>query len=598
MGVPRDDLLLMTRALKRGFADLRAIRRALDRQLFKPVTLIEALHLGPAEAESLRADRTLLDPVQDRPLLDGLREMLTAGEHLSPADWEKFAGSLARAPGRQGFGPLELPQRFDGYTLQWELARRERGVVYRARDSEGREVTIKAFRKDVPADPGLPRVEGLAYAVEPFFEGETLEGKKLTVRRGTQVIEKAARFLGDRRHGAISPARILIRRDDSVVLLGLETARRVPLSARSQAYAGTDDVHALGAILYELIVGSPPAGETSPAARTKQVDADLDRVVSSALSHAYASARDFADDLGRYLRGEPVAAPSPPAPARSPRRWIWAAAAGLAVAAAAAVAYVASRGPERGPAEAARPAPAPESRRPEPPAPPAPPPPAAVRSKPPPAPAVAPLTREDEDRLYQECVQALAGGQTDRILAIAHEALDRGSKKEWPLFHLAGAYLSRQELDKALEYVDRALARAPGNRECLEMRAQARAFRAETRKALEEFEALWGRKPADLNRQIAPLDRQIGAAPRDAQARVLRGVFYLLKRHHDTAAQDFGAAVDLGIPRALVWRAVCLREMNESSRAAADLRRYLEEFPSDFATEEARALLKDLGLER
>ena len=69
MGVPREDLLLMMRALKRGFADPKAIRKALDRQVSKPISLLEALHLPAAQVESLRTDTSQPDPLTDRPLL-------------------------------------------------------------------------------------------------------------------------------------------------------------------------------------------------------------------------------------------------------------------------------------------------------------------------------------------------------------------------------------------------------------------------------------------------------------------------------------------------------------------------------------------------
>src|SRR5258706_9821182 len=125
MGVPRDDLLLMMRALKRGFADLKAIRKALDRQVSKPISFLEALHLSAAELDALRADTALPDSVQDRPLLDSLQKTLIDGEQMTPAEWEKFSASLAKTSQRH-WGPLPVPQEFDGYTLQWELARRER----------------------------------------------------------------------------------------------------------------------------------------------------------------------------------------------------------------------------------------------------------------------------------------------------------------------------------------------------------------------------------------------------------------------------------------------------------------------------------------
>src|SRR5437764_1578181 len=131
MGVPREDLLLMMRALKRGVADLKSIRKALDRQTSKPISFLEALHLPTAQADALKADEALPDPGADRALLDSLHTMLIEGEQLTSAEWEKFAASLSRPTVRKGYAALPVPHEFDGYTLQWELARRERCVVYR-----------------------------------------------------------------------------------------------------------------------------------------------------------------------------------------------------------------------------------------------------------------------------------------------------------------------------------------------------------------------------------------------------------------------------------------------------------------------------------
>ena len=108
MGVPREDLLLMTRALKRGLADLKAIRKALDRQVSKPISFLEALHLPASQAEALKADAALPDPGEDRVLLDSLHTMLIEGEQLTSAEWEKFHSSLSRPTARRGrpFRPM------------------------------------------------------------------------------------------------------------------------------------------------------------------------------------------------------------------------------------------------------------------------------------------------------------------------------------------------------------------------------------------------------------------------------------------------------------------------------------------------------------
>jgi tetratricopeptide (TPR) repeat protein len=597
MAVPRDEILLLWRALRRGRVDLKAVRKALRHRLSHPVSLEEALRLDPGEREALARDTSLPDPAADRASLEALGRLLCEEEQLTVGEWERFLASLEERGSRVAHEGLPVPREFGGCTLLWELVRRERGVVYRARDAEGREAAVKVFRKEVPAAPDLPRVEGHAYVVSRFEEGESLEGRRLAARRAADVIRRAAERVRERPHGALTPARILVRKDDSVAVIGFESARAAPPSARARRYAaGGGDVRALGAILYEQLVGVPPAGdELSPAARAAGVPAELDRVVRCALSGGYASAGELADDLGRFLRGEPVTgrevAAAPAAVARRKVRTVKAVLAAAALAAAAGVAALVSR-PERPPSEErpseAASAPKPERRpAPEPSERPAPPPPGGGRP-------AAPLSALEEDRMEAEALRALGEGDYDRILAVAGEALARGSRKDWPCSFLALAYLAREELDKALEYVTRALEIAPGRREYLERRAEIRALRGEAAAALSELEALHGRKAADLNREILRLNAQVEAAPDDAGARILRGAFYLLKRHEARAAEDFTAAIERGCRRALAWRARAWKDLGDGVRAAADARAYLAEFPAGYAAEEMKALLRDV----
>jgi serine/threonine-protein kinase len=238
-------------------------------------------------------------------------------------------------------------------------------------------VMRERFHREAQATAGLdhPNVvrvydagehDGDLYLVLEFVSGRPLGHRPLPERDAVALVEKVARGMAAAHakgivHRDLKPGNILVTDsgepkvgdfglaylvDSETRLTKTGSSLGTPLymspeqvEGRAREITPRTDVYALGAVLYELLTGrTPHSGETAaeifrkileeeverPRARRPEVPKDLENIALKALEKnpgsRYASAADFADELTRYLRGEPVLARTQPAWARAWRR--------------------------------------------------------------------------------------------------------------------------------------------------------------------------------------------------------------------------------------------------------------------------------------
>jgi len=212
---------------------------------------------------------------------------------------------------------------------------------------------------------------GELYLVQEYVPGggldQKLKGTPLPAADAARLVETLARAIDHAHrmqlvHRDLKPSNILLTEDGTPKVADFGLAKFLdpdaPGVTHNNAILGTPsymapeqalgradvgppaDVYALGAILYECLTGRPPFKaatvlETLDQVRTQEpvaprslnpaVPRDLETVCLQCLrkdpARRYASAEAFADDLGRFLRGEPVHA-RPIGPVERTVRWV------------------------------------------------------------------------------------------------------------------------------------------------------------------------------------------------------------------------------------------------------------------------------------
>jgi WD40 repeat protein len=215
----------------------------------------------------------------------------------------------------------------------------------------------------------VDRHHGVPYIVSEYIAGRTLADllseRRLGFREAATLIAEVAEALEYAHqqhvvHRDIKPSNILLdeslrpyvtdfglaRRDDLEITITVEgQVLGTPAYMSPEQAAGEQqrvdrrsDVYSLGVVLYHAISGSLPFRGSrrmlvrqvihdepvAPRRINDEVPRDLETITLKAMakepSHRYATAQEFADDLRRWIRGEPIhARPS----GRIERAWRW-----------------------------------------------------------------------------------------------------------------------------------------------------------------------------------------------------------------------------------------------------------------------------------
>jgi serine/threonine-protein kinase len=186
---------------------------------------------------------------------------------------------------------------------------------------------------------------GWLYQVTRYIESGTLRDRlaqatsPYTVQQAQQLIEPIAAALDYLHskgavHRNLRPSNILIDTHGQPLLSDFGSSQGLDLGRRKDVYLSSEqregrpvdrrtDVYALGVLLYEMLVGEPPALDAVTAPRLKRPDLPLavEQVIITAMAQfpdqRYESTRDVSHALEQAASAQP-ATPAPPPPAAAP----------------------------------------------------------------------------------------------------------------------------------------------------------------------------------------------------------------------------------------------------------------------------------------
>jgi WD40 repeat protein/tRNA A-37 threonylcarbamoyl transferase component Bud32 len=310
----------------------------------------EAATLSPAGRASGRAQAHT-----------SLLSLPTAGEAVPPDVTQVPGYEVLGVLGRGGMGVVYKARQVALgrlVALKMVLAGGHATHEERARFKAEAEAVARLQHPNVVQIHEVGEHQGLPFFSLEFCPGGSLAGKldgtPWIADRAAGLVETLAHAVQGAHdkgvvHRDLKPANVLLTEDGEPKVTDFGLAKRLDADAgqtRTGAVLGTPsymapeqaggkvrevgpaaDTYALGAILYELLTGRPPfraatpldtvllvLGEepVPPRRLNPQVPRDLEtvclRCLRKELARRYASARELAEDLGRFRRGEPVRA--------------------------------------------------------------------------------------------------------------------------------------------------------------------------------------------------------------------------------------------------------------------------------------------------
>ena len=344
---------------RKPLSDAELDRRALD-------ALDEALEWPPQEHEARLAELSAREPA----LATQLRKLLQTDRRAS-----RVVPTTPTASGPITDG-LPAPDRISVYRLTELLGQGGMGSVWRGERDDGlfaHSVAIKILRPGLFSASALAQfaverrvlarlrhpniaqlydggadAAGRAWFVMELVEGVTLADvaaeRTLTPREAVELMLPVCAAVRHAHaalvvHADIKPANILVDAENRPKLLdfgigraledpdeggvghGLTAPYASPARRAGEPPTPADDVYALGAVLWELLAGEPPA-EVPPGRLAPAVPQELAAVVAKAAAadpvQRYDGVGALAEDLRRWRDGRPVQA-LPDSPLRSAR---------------------------------------------------------------------------------------------------------------------------------------------------------------------------------------------------------------------------------------------------------------------------------------